>query len=253
MPRDIVIQRRKDGDLHALAYDCWEIQWLPRPACFGKGAWLALWNKFNRIEKRGSQGLWRKARRGLKTHQALVLIVFGFLASTHSRTSAASESKSSLIQILEWGDVATWVTAILTAALTGIAWVQFGNVIEQQKEELNQRSMWASLQTADKYDSDPVIVAARDHVMRAMRGLPQTIDEFALERAFITLFNFFDSIAIGLKCGMYHEGIMKQHTGDIIVSWIDDLRTCTNTTLHQQYNDLSANYEPLCALYKKWK
>jgi len=51
----------KTGVLRPLViYDCWEIQWLPRPKCYTAGQWLALWNRFNRNPGGMRSGLWRR-------------------------------------------------------------------------------------------------------------------------------------------------------------------------------------------------
>lgn len=168
-------------------------------------------------------------------------------------TAFASSSSSASGSSLGVGDLPDWLNVLLTGCLLMLAWSQLSQVIAQQKQEIEQRSMWASLQTADRYDSDEVIVAARDLVLLTIEKPESATDDFQLKRAFVTLFNFFDSIAIGLACGMYHKGIMKQHAAGIIVDWIEDISSATHPVLASQWDEMEDRYTALMSLYREWK
>jgi hypothetical protein len=62
MPREVYFFQKKPQErrIEALAYDCWEIQWLPRPKCYSSGQWLVLWNRFNRKNGKVPRGMWRR-------------------------------------------------------------------------------------------------------------------------------------------------------------------------------------------------
>lgn len=120
-----------------------------------------------------------------------------------------------------------FVTAFSTLYLAHIALNQLTGIKEtQQKTEENDRK-WRTLQVCDRYDIDPVLREVRkklnEYLLR--REKKQKIsdtDAKEYEDCLFNLFNYFDSIAIGISQELYLDKIVKAHLDRIVWQWFED-------------------------------
>lgn len=121
--------------------------------------------------------------------------------------------------------VADIITALGTMILAGIAFSQLRDIyLTQKKTEENDRK-WRTLQVCDRYDNDLIIHRIKDDLRHYLK-LRDTGHSFSNE-AKVTyrysvrgLFNYFDSVAIGLQQELYMDEIVKPHLRGIISDWI---------------------------------
>jgi len=110
------------------------------------------------------------------------------------------------------GSLAEWISGIGTiGAIAAGIW--------QLKRQTLQQRQWATLQVCDRYDNDPVLTDAKK-LIREVHFEPQSARaDHNVRSACRTLFNYFDSIAIGLEQGLYIDDIVESHLRTIIIDW----------------------------------
>jgi hypothetical protein len=129
----------------------------------------------------------------------------------------------------------TVTLAVVTIGLLLMAWYQLA------KQTFAQRQ-WATLQACDRYDSDPVLGAARASLYEFEATGQMTKERTEIRQACRTTFNYFDSIAIGLAQGLYVEEIVEEHLGHIMVTWLDWLAARDDPTIVRFREGLATHY-----------
>jgi len=140
--------------------------------------------------------------------------------------------------------IGTIATVLMTA---GVAWVAWYQISQARKEAEKTRTLAA----CDKYDNDPILDAAvRRLVIAWDKGelhanpRPHRVDLW-------TELNYFESIAIGIRCGLFNETIAKLYLEPII-------RGCVKSYIESGIADrasvdVTGSYTELVELDKRWQ
>ena len=132
--------------------------------------------------------------------------------------------------------------ATVTIAITAV-W-QLPAMLRAQKQR-------ATLDVCDRYDSDLIIVKSH-RVLTSYYKNNAEVKETDLDEAYSTLMNYFDSVAIGIKQGLYLKKIADAHISRIVVKHIN-WSLDSKFSFHKKKDELNDSYEEIMALYEEWK
>lgn len=153
----------------------------------------------------------------------------------------------------------TDINTLATIAIALIAYFQLSAWVATQKAQNLQHRQWATLQTCDRYDSDPIIREALS-LIRAhkynylLNGQIKTSKKYSydLDGAVVSLMNYFDSIAIGLRQNLYVEEIVREHLEGIIRAQIEDIKGFSDTEVEKRVGRFDKDFSRTLALLEKW-
>lgn len=98
----------------------------------------------------------------------------------------------------------------------GIAWFQISSFKRQQKG-------WETLKACERYESDPILDACLRtirEVRKADGGLPAGAQSVSVD--IITILNYLDGLAIGVRQGFYDAKIVRDHLEPVIRFHVDE-------------------------------
>lgn len=103
----------------------------------------------------------------------------------------------------------TFLLVLATAAIAYLAQRQLSIGQKQQRK-------WATLAACDRWDIDNALRDANKKLKSAIRDIQTNPlpEIYAIE--YVTIFNYFDSIAIGIKQEFYEQDIVLPHLGNIM-------------------------------------
>ena len=154
----------------------------------------------------------------------------------------------------------TDISTLATIAIALIAYFQLSAWVATQKAQNLQHRQWATLQTCDRYDSDPIIREALALIRAHKNGY--SLDEqtqesvkysYDLDAAVVSLMNYFDSIAIGLKQNLYVEEIVREHLEGIIRTHIKDIKEFSDPEVIKRVEKFHEEFSRTLALIEKWE
>lgn len=133
--------------------------------------------------------------------------------------SMANKPSETLMGIgsLGWtatGAIANVVYDILTA---GILWFAASQIISARKEAQINRT----LEACNRYDTDPILDAVTRRLATANEDGSLKTDPSKYRIDLYTLFNYFESISIGVNRGLYDASIVQDHLETIIKGYVD--------------------------------
>jgi len=120
---------------------------------------------------------------------------------------------ASTIESISASPIGVAQTLVLVAAAL-IAYVQY----RAFKEENRIRAILAA---CDRYDTDPVVRHAVQ-VLHLRYMKPADNPDNEREHAIVSLWNYFDSIALGTMTGSYDFDMVRRHLGTILMVWYDE-------------------------------
>ena len=106
--------------------------------------------------------------------------------------------------------ISSFISAGATIALVWIAIVQLGGIKEQIKQDSNQDRRRNTLEACQRFEKDPIIKDAMKRLWNVtVNGTDYTklTDEYKFEA--LTLLNYLQSLAIGIKQKVYLEEMVK--------------------------------------------
>ena len=184
---------------------------------------------------------------------AFTLLAFPMQSRLESRQSSASPgsvAESLLTQTKE--GPAAWTLAYATVALFVATLGLFGMAWYQLREMTLQQRNWATLQACDRYDTDPKLGAALIILRRLKEGERTALTNYRIVMAVTTVFNYFDSIAIGLNQGLYIEGIVREHLRTIMQRRKAELDATTHEALNEFKREFEQHFANYIALVERW-
>ncbi len=130
----------------------------------------------------------------------------------------------------------------LTAGLLGFAVYQVRSVKAEAK-------ITRTLAACDRYDTDPVLDRVTNRIATALDdgSLAANPKDFSVDMKGI--FNYFESIAIGVSRGLYDRDIVRDQLEPIIIDYVDDLILSGIIG----WKDPDQYFEHMMKLYKDWK
>jgi hypothetical protein len=146
------------------------------------------------------------------------------------------------------GAIANAVYCLLTAGLLAFAVYQVLSTREDAK-------ISRTLAACDRYDFDPILDRVTRRVSRAYDDGSLREDPKKYTTDLYSLFNYFESIAIGVNRGQYDEGIVRDQLKEIIDDYVDDLILSGISG----WADIPAGegeeeyFNNMMTLYRKWK
>jgi hypothetical protein len=105
--------------------------------------------------------------------------------------------------------IATFALVVATIALAGIAWIQISAGQTQTRK-------WATLKICDRWDTDAFLREANETLKSAFSEANDGRIATRHAKCLITIYNYFDSIAIGIDQGFYEKEIVIPHMGNIM-------------------------------------
>jgi hypothetical protein len=111
-----------------------------------------------------------------------------------------------------------------------------------------------TLAACDRYDTDPVLDRVSNRISKGFHDedLANNPKDYNLDM--LTLFNYLESIAIGVSKGLYDKGlydkkIVTDQLGPIIIGYVDDLILSGVTG----WDNPAEDFDHLMKLYHEWK
>jgi hypothetical protein len=140
------------------------------------------------------------------------------------------------------GAIAGLVYCCLTAGLLGFALYQVRSAKADAK--INR-----TLTACDRYDTDPVLDKVTRRIADGLDdgSLDKNLKEYKVD--LYTLFNYFESIAIGVSKGLYDRDIVCDQLKPIIIDYVDDLIISNRAGLKNPSED----FDHMMKLYREWK
>jgi len=103
---------------------------------------------------------------------------------------------------------ATTVMALITGVLAGFAWLQVTSARDEAKRS-------RTLAACEKYDLDPFLDGSLRRLREAHDNGDFRKDPEPFKHDVLTLLNYFESIAIGVKRKLYDVAIVRDHFAEI--------------------------------------
>jgi hypothetical protein len=140
------------------------------------------------------------------------------------------------------GAIAGWVYCGLTAGLLLFARHQ---IISAKAEAKITRTLAA----CDRYDTDTVLDKVTNRIADALDdgSLVANPKHFSVD--ILSLFNYLESIAIGVSRGLYDKEIVADMLKPIVVGHVDDLLLTDITG----WKNPTGDFDHLMKLYREWK
>lgn len=111
--------------------------------------------------------------------------------------------------------VANGATALCTAGLVGVAFFQINAIREESRK-------WETVRACNRYDTDPVLFQCSKTIRSFTNGknYDLTTVQPALQEV-RTILNYFESLAVGVKQGIYVKDIVYDHLHEVIDLSVD--------------------------------
>ena len=122
----------------------------------------------------------------------------------------------------------------------------------QQTREAEARAaentrVWKTTEACRHLDSDPIFEAASKRIWDASDGGKKYDKGKLEERDLIIVLNYLETLAIGVRQGLYVEKIVKDHLEPAITKGVE--KFVLTGLVEKDQND---NFEQLLALYYQW-
>jgi hypothetical protein len=160
----------------------------------------------------------------------------------------------SLIEYLSSREADSWVAIwtfalfLATGALAAIAWVEIRSAKDENRET-------QTLLACGRYDTDPIIFACHKKLVETKNyelkndvALLAEAKKIRLE--IITILNFLDAIAIGVRQGLYIKHLVKDHLSPIIRRHVSEL---IDSGVLEKLETSPVYFATLIALDKEWQ
>jgi hypothetical protein len=141
-----------------------------------------------------------------------------------------------------FGAIAGWIYCGLTGGLLLFA-------VRQIRSAKTDAKITRTLAACDRYDTDPVLDRVINRLADALDdgSIAKTPKAFSVDMS--GLFNYFESIAIGVSRGLYDKDIVSDQLKPIIIDHVDDLILSGLTG----WKNPSEDFDHLMKLYREWK
>ncbi|GAB9246853.1 DUF4760 domain-containing protein [Bradyrhizobium diazoefficiens] len=144
------------------------------------------------------------------------------------------------------GALATVVYCCLTAGLLFFAVYQVTTARADAK--INR-----TLAACDRYDTDPVLDGVARRIAEAFDNGDLAKDPKKYKVDLFSIFNYFESIAIGVSRGQYDEEIVRDQLEHIIVSYVDDIIVSGVSGWPKVSVGEDEYFNHMMKLYREWK
>jgi hypothetical protein len=114
----------------------------------------------------------------------------------------------------EWTAVATLSLAALTVFIAGFAFWHISTIREENKKAL-------TLDACLRYDTNPIICAAGDNLRQGLDSGDLNANPKKYRSDLVTLFNYLDTVAIGLDQSIYIEDMARDHLESIVTGHVN--------------------------------
>jgi hypothetical protein len=143
------------------------------------------------------------------------------------------------------GALAGWVYCGLTAGLLAFAIYQVRAVKEEAR-------ITRTLAACDRYDTDPILDRVTGRIAEALDNgtLAKTPKDFSLDMKI--LFNYFESIAIGVSRNLYDKDIVREQLNPILVDHVNDLIESGISSGVSGWENVRQEYDHTMKLYGEW-
>jgi hypothetical protein len=145
------------------------------------------------------------------------------------------------------GAIANVAYVFLTA---GILWFAGSQIISARKEARINRT----LEACNRYDTDPILDAVTRRLATANDDGTLKTDPSKYRIDLYTLFNYFESISIGVNRGLYDASIVRDHLETIIKGYVDHyiMSGVTGWKIPDREGP-DEYFFNLMALYRRWQ
>ena len=146
----------------------------------------------------------------------------------------------------EWVAATGIATGALALATVGVAWVAWYQIGAARAEAKKTRT----LEIVSKYDHDPVLDRALRRTARARDSKLLFTNTMDYRTDIVAVMNYFETIAIGIKQGMFIEEMVRDFMEPIVKSHIDEIEK------EKLFEKIAADpdyFEHICELNEGWK
>lgn len=131
--------------------------------------------------------------------------------------------------------------ALATTVLAAVAWCQIVALRDQTKG-------WKTLEVCEKYDLDPVLTKCIQKLDAGGEAVRKEPTAYRLET--VTVLNYLDSIAIGIKQNLYVEDIARDQLEPMLIEHVTKHITGADAGV---FGIDRTDYATLVELCEKWK
>jgi hypothetical protein len=155
------------------------------------------------------------------------------------------------IDSLGWAAIGAAGNVVYDLLTAGILWFAGTQILSARREARINRT----LAVCDRYDNDPILdqISRRLSVAHDDGSLSADPSKYRID--LYSIFNYFESIAIGVRRGLYDESIVRDHLELIINAHVDDL--ITSGIIGRAKVPMVAGADKyffnLSALHQKWR
>jgi hypothetical protein len=124
----------------------------------------------------------------------------------------------------DWAAVTGIATVALVVATVGLAWVayvQLAAAREEAKAVHEEARATRTLAVCDRYDLDPVLDGVCRRLAKANENGDLKLYPERYRLDFASLFNYLESIAIGIERGLYNGDVVRDMMEPIFQGYVD--------------------------------
>lgn len=143
------------------------------------------------------------------------------------------------------GAIAGWLYCALTAGILAFAIYQIRAVKEEAR-------ITRTLAACDRYDTDPILDQVTGRIADALDDgtLAKTPKDVSVDMK--VLFNYFESIAIGVSRDLYDRDIVREQLKPIVVDHVNDLIESGICSRISGWENVRQDYNHMMKLYDEW-
>jgi hypothetical protein len=115
--------------------------------------------------------------------------------------------------------IAEMLTAMGALAAAGIAYWQLKQIVNETKIQGDRERQWQTIAACQRYITDPVLLEAKRKIWLARgNGTKDRIEDVqSVKQDAIFIMNYLDSVAIGVRQGVYLKEVVKDNLRPVMV------------------------------------
>ncbi|MDY6922815.1 MAG: hypothetical protein SWI22_02500 [Pseudomonadota bacterium] len=96
---------------------------------------------------------------------------------------------------IDWNAIGTWLTALATCALVGVAWLQLRQLRKQLTTESDREKRWRTIDACERWSMSEVLRDSKRQIFRARTTGALQADPLRHARDIRSVLNYLDAVA----------------------------------------------------------
>jgi hypothetical protein len=144
---------------------------------------------------------------------------------------------------------ATAALAFLTLIIVIFGWQQIRGIQRQVNEAREESRKWKTLEICQAYEQNACVEGAARRVYEAEASKQLDKKPRIYGRDAITLLNYLDGVAIGVRQGLYIEDLARDHLKEIVSANVKRFLLCGKP---ESFGIDDRDYQFLLAMHGQW-